>query len=224
MKHNEMMMGGNPDLRFQEDQGESTLDLAFSIRDHGTVFTDFGVSHTKEMHLIVVRDDLQYFQHLHPERDKRGIWHVDFQPKAGGTHWLYADFVDSAGDVYILREEKSYVGDIGRHGIAQNTQTVKSFDGYRVEFTPTVEDGDLILRYTIIDQEENPVRLQTYLGAKGHSVLISPSGDFIHTHMEEGDEPVFRTPLPKDAFYRVFTQFQIEGTVITTDFDWQIPS
>ncbi len=208
-------------LSFQEEAGASASDFAFSIQEERHIFTDYGVSHTKEMHLIVVRDDLQHFQHLHPERDAQGVWHVNLTSEAGGTYWIYADFVDGKGGVYTIRGQNEFAGTIGQHGIVRDQATVKTVEGYRVEFSPTVEEDNLILHYKITDASGNPPSLETYLGAKGHSVLISPSGNFVHTHAsQESEEAIFVTTLPKDAFYRVFTQFQIAGKVLTVSFDW----
>lgn len=79
-----------------------------------------------------------------------------------------------------------------------------------------------------MDREGRNVVFEKYLGEKGHSVLIGPSGDFIHTHpfkeyvgYDESDPPVFVTPPLEDYFYRIFTQFQIKGKVITVNFDWR---
>jgi hypothetical protein len=68
------------------------------------------------------------------------------------------------------------------------------------------------------------VKEEPYLGARGHSVIISPSAEFIHAHAsDEGELPTFITTLPS-GFYRMFTQFQINGKVLTVDFDWQTSS
>lgn len=196
-------------------------EIAFSVRDGDAVFDDYGVSHTKEMHLIIVRDDLQHFQHLHPQRDADGVWRVSFTAPAGGTYWRYADFVNTDEKTYTIQFGKQYPGDLGAYGIAKHSETVKIVDGYRFTFQSTVLADEVTFTYDITDSQGQPVQLEEYLGAKGHSVLISPSGDFIHTHAsEEGDTPVFATSMPTDDFYRAFTQFQIKGKVVTVEFDW----
>lgn len=205
------------------DQSTDT-EIAFSVRDGDEAFDDYGVSHTKKMHLIVVRDDLQHFQHLHPERNSEGVWRIAFAPPAGGTYWQYADFVDTDASPYTIRFDKQYPGDLVTYGVAKNSETVKTVDGYRFTFKPAVSGDEVTFTYDITDSQGQPVQLEQYLGARGHSVLISPSGDFIHTHAsEEGDMPVFATSMPSDDFYRAFTQVQIKGKVVTVDFDWQKP-
>jgi len=197
-------------------------EIAFSVRDGDEAFREYGVSHTKEMHLIVMRDDLQHFHHLHPQRDADGVWRVAFTPPAGGTYWRYADFVDTDEQTYTIRFDKQYSGDPVTYGIAKNFDREKTVDGYRIQLKDSVADGDVTFAYTITDSQGQSPQLEEYLGAIGHNVLISPSGDFIHTHPPEtGATPVFTTAVPPDHFYRVFTQFKIKGKVLTVNFDWQ---
>ncbi len=218
--HQQGTTQGSADL-IVRDQSTDT-EIAFSVREDNEIFADYGVSHTKEMHLIVVRDDLQHFQHLHPERDANGVWRVAFTAPAGGTYWRYADFVDTDEKTYTIRFDKQHPGDLGVYGIAKNAETMKTIDSYRFVFKPEVSSDEATFTYEITDDQGQPVDLEEYLGAKGHSVLISPSGDFIHTHAsEEGETPVFATSMPSDDFYRAFTQFQINGKVVTVNFDWQ---
>ena len=50
---------------------------AAPIGADGKPFTDFAVSHEKELHLIVVRSDGQRFEHVHPTMDPQtGAWSV----------------------------------------------------------------------------------------------------------------------------------------------------
>ena len=42
--------------------------ITFNIKDdQGNILKNFEVEHTKLLHFIVVRNDLQFFQHLHPD-------------------------------------------------------------------------------------------------------------------------------------------------------------
>lgn len=228
MEHT-MSKKGTRALEVRQETGKTASDLAFSIWEGGKIFTDYGVSHTKEMHFIVVRDDLQHFQHLHPVRDAQGIWHIDFNPEAGGNYWLYADFVDGKQDSYTLRYEKDFSGEKGQYGTTKNFDKVKMVDGYRIELQPYSAGKETSFNYRITDSQGNLVQVEPYLGARGHSVILSPSADFIHAHpsttlrtsaTDEGKLLVFSAALPA-GFYRMFTQFQIKGKVVTISFDWQ---
>ena len=216
--------GGEAKNLSLEDRS-SAAEIAFVIEEGESVFTDYGISHTKEMHLIVVREDLRFFRHLHPNRDADGVWRIPFTPPAGGTYWHYADFVDADENPHTIRFDRDVPGDAGEVELLKNFETLKEVEGYRVSFDASVKGGEVAFTYTIEDAQGSPVTaLEDYLGAKGHSVLISPGGDFVHTHpSSEGSGPTvtFSTDLPTGDFYRIFTQFQIEGEVITVSFDWE---
>ena len=61
----------------------------------------------------------------------------------------------------------------------------------------------------------NPVKLQRYLGAAGHLVVLR-EGDlaYIHAHADE-DELAFDVPFPGPGRYRLYLQFQVGGKVET---------
>ena len=223
------MRKGARALTFKQEKSSNPLDLSFSIREGETIFKDFGVSHTKEMHLIIVRDDLRHFSHLHPERDAQGIWHVNFKPEAGGKYWLYADFFDRSGADYVIRHTQTFAGASGEKGIVRNLAATKTFDGVTFTLLPLVFDGRRLELHYEATKNGKPVTFGEYLGEKGHVVLLSKNGEFIHTHPEkeyvgysESDPPVFITPMLTNDFYRIFGQFNIDGDIVTVDFDASI--
>ena len=224
-EHGEQMaMNEDKPELFVEDRSTGK-DLAFAVLQGGKIITDFGESHTKKMHLIVARDDLKYFYHLHPEIDTEGVWHVNFVPNASGRYRLYADFVDVENRPYLLRFGKTVPGEVKDHGYVRDERREKTYEEIDVTFESAEVEGGTELRYTLTDAEGNPVVLEEYLGAKGHSVLLSSvNGAFIHTHPAEGPQErgaaTFFVPRERDPAYRIFTQFQVEGRVITTAFDW----
>ncbi len=205
-------------IQKQENPGE----IAFAVMDGEKVFTDFGVSHTKEMHLLIVRDNLRYFQHFHPARDADGFWHVPFTPSGGGAYWMYADFVGIDDKPHTIRFDRTYPLDPGSSGIVRDFRTEKPVGKYaiRMEATPYTEGMLFTLRIRDAVYNDAPI-LEPYLGAMGHGIIISPTGDFIHTHPSPaGDSLIFHTPALTGDFYRIFTQFQIQGEIFTVEFDW----
>ncbi|MEA2446087.1 MAG: hypothetical protein QOJ12_3379 [Thermoleophilales bacterium] len=76
-----------PDLRRGRDER-----LAYRIVDaRGQTVRDFDVTHTKRVHLIVVRRDLTGFQHLHPEQRPDGSWTTTARLDDAGSYRLFAD-------------------------------------------------------------------------------------------------------------------------------------
>ena len=82
-------------------------------------------------------------------------------------------------------------------------------------------DG-VLFTYHINDVQGHAPFIEPYLGAMGHGILISPEGDFIHTHPSPvGDHLTFHLPTTLTGIYRIYTQFQVEGKVLTVEFDWR---
>jgi hypothetical protein len=208
---------------FTVDDRSTDTEISFLVRKNGGTFTDYGINHAKEMHVIVVRDDLRHFVHLHPERDDQGVWHVAYEPTVGGMYWFYADFVSQDGTQHLVRFERTYPGDKGEYGLMKNPEMVKTYGPYKVQLpsVPTIQKN-LSFVYIITDEKDQQVPLETYLDAVGHSVLISAKGDYLHAHAQKTEygDPEFLVPDPKENFYRAFTQFQIDGEVMTIEFDW----
>ncbi len=214
-----MTARGTHNLYLRDLSGSGTI--AFALREGEKDFAEIGISHTKQMHAIVVRSDLRFFQHLHPERGSDGVWRVAYTPPTDGTYWMYADFVDRDGGTYTIRFDRQY-GTAPTPAPMEDSAVEKVVDGYRITLNAHVDEEEVTFTYHLTDTQGNMVKPEEYLGATGHSVLVSPQGDFIHTHpSDEPGDPVFRTHLPENDFYRIFTQFQLNGTVITVAFDWK---
>lgn len=221
--HMESIPESNRNLQVHDES--TNTEIVFSVKEGDNTFSDYGTSHTKEMHLIIVRDDLQYFSHLHPTRNPEGVWSIAYTAPKAGTYWLYADFVEKDGSSHTLTFKREYEGNIGEHGIVKDDRKMKVVDGYTFELpsVPTVQGNMLSFVYIIKDAAGKKVPVEEYLGATGHSVLLSPNEDFIHAHASKTEygDPEFLVPIPKERFYRAFTQFQINGKIVTVNFDWQ---
>ncbi|MEW6734401.1 MAG: cupredoxin domain-containing protein [Acidobacteriota bacterium] len=129
-----------------------------------------------------------------------------------------------------------------------DTQETKSFDDVRVTFKPDkpLKVGELNkLNFTFADAKTGKplYDLEPYLGAMAHFVIISEdTKEFLHAHPLEksdaahshndntkphthtapprqgGPEVSAHTTFPKPGLYKMWTQFQRNGKVITADF------
>src|SRR4029079_16688422 len=54
--------------------------------------TDFELVHEKEFHLFVISQDMQFFEHIHPEEAKDGTWSIDVVLPKPGYYALVSDF------------------------------------------------------------------------------------------------------------------------------------
>ncbi len=206
------------------DDRSTEAEITFSILRGNELFTDYGNSLTKEMHLIIVRDDLTSFYHVHPDRDAFGMWHIPFTPQTPGNYWLYANFSERDGHAYALRFPRTYgnAAAVSGTGTTFDFATQKSIDGYDVQLIPQETDTGTSFTYRIRDAEGKRVRPEHFMGAFGHSVILSTEGHFVHSHpsLRVNDDPVFFVEELPPGTYRIFAQFVIDETEHTFVFDW----
>lgn len=217
--------------------------------DKKEVVKDFVVAHEKLMHFILVRKDLQNFQHLHPEFNRQtGEFTVTVTFPTDGPYRLFPDFTPGADNPLKLPVTVTYdinVGDQGRYqpvAVIPDTKTAKTAAAYKVDYYfPDELKSQVTTSYGLTASlPDEPVALESYLGAMGHSVIIKEGTlEFIHAHagemtnmegMEgmtaaehgghqgEPDTIDFSTTFPEPGTYKIFTQFQHKGAVMTTDY------
>jgi hypothetical protein len=215
--------------------------------DKGNVVTDFAIAHEKVMHFIVVRKDLTHFQHLHPDfNQETGEFRVAVTFPAPGPYRFFADFTPGTGNPMQLPVTVSSdltVGDVPDFQPQEVTPDTKKEvsvpPDYHVTYTlPSELQSQTPVTYSLVVEKDNqPVILENYLGALGHSVILKAGTlAYIHTHageqgdsMEHGEHgghampPAqqenkidFSTTFPDAGIYRIFTQFQHQGNVLTT--------
>jgi hypothetical protein len=225
-----------------EDRNQ-TGSIAFVVKKDGKAWTAFDIQHEKKLHLIVVRSDLTQFQHIHPTMKKDGVWSVAFTPPVNGTYWMYADFVATGEGDHVLRFERIY-RERTREAFQPEklpyqddfynlwdgvTRVVDGIDvGMSVErINADTPDGYAVqVNFVMRDAKGQNLVLEPYLGANGHNVWISTTGEYIHSHPVEyvgykkGDWPVFMVDLNPKKSYRTFTEFKVKGVLHTAVFDW----
>ncbi|GIJ48036.1 hypothetical protein Val02_49220 [Virgisporangium aliadipatigenens] len=191
--------------------------------------TRYTTSHDKDLHLIVVRRDLAGYQHLHPQLDANGIWSVPVSIADAGQYRIFADFIPAGrADGLTLGADIPVAGDYRPRALpeAQRTTTV---DGYTVTLTGDLTPGTASRLTLAVSLNGAPVTdLQPYLGAYGHLVALR-EGDlaYLHVHPDgapgdgrtaAGPQVTFHAEVPTAGSYRLFLDFQHNGTVRTAEF------
>lgn len=215
------------------------------VNDKNEVLKDYTVAHEKIMHLILVRKDLQNFQHLHPDFNKStGEFSLNVTFLEDGPYRIFPDFTptpENPQKLTVTVYADLNVGDESKYisrTVTVDTSAVKSVDGYEVNYDlPEMFMAKTQLDYSlVVEKSGKSVTLEPYLGAMGHGVIIKEGSlDFIHTHavgmgsegmsgkehiLHEGEPGTidFSTTLPEPGVYKIFTQFQLSGKVITTEY------
>ncbi|MER5424272.1 hypothetical protein [Streptosporangium roseum] len=208
--------------------GEAT-DFRFTVTGpDGRPVTGYQVQHDKKLHFIVVSRDLGSFQHLHPEEAGGGVWSVKLTLPAAGAYRAFADFAPEGGTGLTLGADLHAEGDYTPKALpaAGRTSTV---DGYTVTLDGDLSPGASSKLTLKVSKDGKPVTdLQPYLGAYGHLVALR-AGDLAYLHVHPDGEPgdgrtapgpeiTFYAEVPSRGDYRLFLDFQHEGTVRTADF------
>ncbi|PTM58616.1 hypothetical protein [Desmospora activa] len=172
---------------------------------------DLEVNHERLLHLIVVSQDLQQYEHLHPRLVKNGVFEVKASLPAGS----YQAFVDIKPKqlAYEVEPLSFQVGEKkGKHA------DLKPDD----DFTQTVRETTVTMRPTSL-QAGKPVTLnfslqggkpEPYLGALGHVVILDEGAEkFIHVHPVSDEETRFTTTFEQPGIYKIWGEFKVDGEV-----------
>src|SRR5712691_7187527 len=85
--------------------------LKLMIHDaSGAMVKNFDVIHEEKVHLIIVRDGLDEFAHLHPAVDAAGNLTVTYTFPTGGKYRLYADHQPTGGKQATATAELKVTG------------------------------------------------------------------------------------------------------------------
>jgi len=86
--------------------------LKLMIHDaRGAMVKDFAVVHEEKVHLIIVRDGLDQFAHLHPTVDAAGNLTATYTFPTGGLYQLYADHQPIGGKQTTAMSELKVIGE-----------------------------------------------------------------------------------------------------------------
>jgi hypothetical protein len=192
----------------------------------GKPVTRFAIVNDKPLHLIVVRDDLTGFQHLHPTMAPDGTWSIALTLPGPGTYRAYADF--SALDAKntpvaaVLGVDLAVPGAGAPSAVPPPPSTVDTVDGLTVSYLGQLQPGVAEPLLFTVTAAGRPVTFQPYLGVFGHLVVLRPSDlGYLHVHPEPtlADGAIkFWLAVPGTGSFRMFLNFQVDGVVHTASF------
>src|SRR5256885_15221760 len=69
---------------------DQPVKLTFAINDSsGKLISDLAIVHERPAHLLIVSDDLAYFNHIHPEPNSYGTFTVETSFPSAGKYLLF---------------------------------------------------------------------------------------------------------------------------------------
>jgi hypothetical protein len=211
--------------------GESVL-LKLNIQAaDGVTVRNFETLHEKLVHLIVVREGLDEFAHLHPTVDDRGNLRTTHIFIKSGKYLLFADYKAKAKVAAVAETVLNVAGvDSKPEPLKVNAPGEVTADGLQATIAiPSSRVGAATqLRFALADEAGSAIdELEPYLGARGHLVVLNAAGDvYVHAHPLEtpasGNEVAFEAHFPASGLYKGWAQFQIGQRVRTVPFVVQI--
>jgi hypothetical protein len=240
---------------------KTTLYFTFRRPGTGEVVQKFEVVHERQFHLFVISQDMEYFEHIHPTEQPNGTWTIEVTLPKAGYYKVLCDFMPSGGAAQFLARgliTAGYSGDLegdSAHLVA-DTNLTKTVDDITatVKYDPETFQAALYghINFFLTDsQTGRPITdLQTYLGAFGHTLIMSEDmEDYVHSHPldilampdDEGGPPQFLIPpgadlekirggpevtfeglMPKPGRYRAWTQFRRHDKIHTFAYTFNV--
>lgn len=183
------------------------------------------VVHEKKMHLIMVSDDLSWFDHQHPEYNGTGL-DLSYTFPRGGNYLLFADYKPAGAGHQVEKLPVTVSGAPAKPVTYSAAKTTVSVDGYEVSLNPMggkwLTNNEMHVTATI-KKGGKPLDVnafENYLGAKAHVVMVGlddKSYEHVHPNVSEGSFDL-HTQFAEAGIYRMWLQFQTEGKVHTADF------
>ena len=209
----------------------------------GNLVKDFNVFHDMPFHLFVVSQDLNYFSHIHPTQESDGRFSIETAVPTAGAYFIFCDIFPVGGLPQVVQRNlvtAGFKGDLygQRARLSVDEVLTKPVSGIRVDLTLNpdrpVSGKNVTLNYRLSNEmtKEPLTDLEPYLGAWGHTLILSEDGrDYIHSHPSQlvpegvdrsklrgGPDVSFEAFLPRAGRYRIWSQFQRNSEVITVSF------
>lgn len=200
------------------------------------------LQHEKKIHLIVVSDDLSYFEHVHPDYQSDGSYQIKVLGKGqpysegpgknetrfenGGDYFLFADYKPTGGS-HQVEKVPFKVNGPAKTPVSSTGQKLSGSSGnYTVNLTVNggkfITGAQLHITGTVLKDEKqiDANSLENYLGAKAHMVVLSlVEKEYLHVHPDVADGKFdLHTTFKKPGIYRGWIQFRADGKIHTTDF------
>ena len=195
--------------------------LKFTIQDIETKkpVSELEKVHEKIMHIILVRNDLKYFDHIHPEMTENGVFVVPYNFSSSGIYRIWIDFT-TMGMQHIIDFDLNVSSII-------NLEEEERLGELRVMLNKSDEikaGKETELRFIVNDKDNNPIPItEKFLGAKAHLIEIDETlEEFGHNHDENFNKDniiIFNRTFTKTGKHKLWVQFSFNSKERTASFE-----
>jgi len=202
-----------------------TLSFSPKYKYDSSKLVELETVHEQKAHLIIVSEDLEYFNHVHPTKFNNGEYSLQINLPYGGSYKLFIEYKPKDG-------KKITDGfDIEAEGIEKPKMVFKkeklSFDhkdiSVRLQGASEIYSGSELQLPILILKDGKKIssgKLDNYLGEKAHAIMIGFNDmELIHVHpMVTNDTLYLHSNFDNSGIYRLWVQFKIDGLLYTADF------
>lgn len=199
-------------------------DLRIMLHDaSGKMLKDFEPTHEKLAHLIIVREGLDEFAHVHPAISPTGMMTIKHTFPRGGNYFVFLDHKPRGEQMATSKTKLAVEGEASTAPtLTPNVPGTLQGDGLQANVAlRTAADKAQVMSFAVQDNMGKAIiDLQTYLGAMGHLVVLSADGkQYVHAHPLTEKSPdgkvEFEVHFPGPGIYKAWGQFQRNGKVFT---------
>jgi len=215
----------NNDLSRIKAGEDFTLSFSPKYKYDDSKIVELETIHEQKAHLIIVSEDLEYFNHIHPTMVNNSAYSLQMNLPYGGSYKLFIEYkpkdsqkitdgfdLEAEGNEkpkMIFRSEKL---SFNHKDISVSLQGASEiYSGSELQLSILImKDGKKI----------SSGNLDNYLGEKAHAVMIGFSDmELLHIHpMVINDTLHLHSNFDNSGIYRLWVQFKIDGVLRTADF------
>jgi Heavy metal binding domain len=214
------------------------------IKGNESAIVPLDLVHQKKMHLILVSDDLSWFEHIHPEFQASGNYdikvlakneafvngrgHSETRFENGGKFIAFTDYKPTGGLNQVNQTVIDVAGTPAKPVAFSAEKLSTKVDGFTVTMkaahgaTGFLSGSQQHVDATVTNNGKpvDPATFENYLGEKAHLIMVEVgSKAFVHTHPSVADGKFdIHTTFEKPGTYRGWLQFQTDGKLHTADF------
>ena len=180
--------------------------LRIEIKDDKGNAPRLSISHEKEIHVIVVSNDLTVYKHIHPEKQRDGVF-IAYENLEPGLLQVFVD-ISPEDKHYTIKPNAVYVDEVAteKANLIHETHWEKEIKGKKVQLEKSDMVVDKAIDLTFHLKNDNP---EPYLGALGHVVIIDEAvKEFIHVHPISEKTTKFEAHFSKAGMYKLWAEFK----------------
>lgn len=205
------------------------IPLEIQIMDStGKPIPQFDIFQEKLLHAIAISNDLQFYNHIHPDYQGNGKFTTTTTLPKPGNYTIFLDYKPTGQSERVSLVTVAVPG-TPQPAPSPDLTRSKTIDNIQVELNlpSRIQSNEAVMvQFNLKDAKGQPIELQPYLGERGHLVIVQ-KGDrltetsYLHSHaMKESPagQVQFHTQFFEPGQYKMWGQFNRDGKIITADF------